>query len=1041
MSENIKNVLSKTLFLIAFLSCSLWITAQTKNVTGTVTDSNGETIIGASILVKGSGNGTITDFEGKFTLANVSDNAILHISYIGYVAQDLPIKGKSMLQIVLKEDSELLDEVVVVGYGTQKKVTLTGAVSAVKAEDIIATKNENAQNMLTGKIAGLRVVQKSAEPGAFNNNFDIRGLGAPLIIIDGVPRDNISRIDPNDIESLSVLKDASAAIYGVRAANGVVLITTKSGKAEKTELSYSGNIGWQMPSGLPDVVNAVDWMTLWNEKKMHNVNGGSLRFNDDDMAPYLNGTKRSTDWYDAVIRNASPQTQHNISATGGNEKTHFYISAGYQNQEGIFQSGDFDYERFNLRSNVSAQLTKYLKVDLNITGIMDTQERPYESADAIIRSLWRSSPVQSVYANDNPEYLQQGLVDGSNPVAMMDKDITGYNQWNRKWFQSSVSATYDVPHIKGLSAKVVFSYDFNMEDNKKYQQSYNQYNYQEVDETYRPNLRNNPSKLTREYYKKESMLYQFSLNYNRTFNQIHNVSGLLLWEGSQRKGDNFYALRELGLELDQLFAGNTTNQVGYMNTDGGALYDKVNQGLVGKFGYDYKSKYMAEFSFRYDGSSMFMSGGQWGFFPAGSAGWRFSEEDFWKDSKLSFITNGKLRMSYGKMGDDSASSYQFITGYYYPAGGDSNKLPGGHVFDGIFTNSAKNKGIANRNITWYIAKTFDVGIDLEAWNGLLGLSADYFSRSRSGLLATRAGSLPEEVGADLPQENLNSDLTQGVEFELSHRNRINDFSYSAKGLFSFTRIKKKYVERARSGNSYENWRNNENDRYQGIWWGYNDAGRYGSYADIANSSIYVGRDRLPGDYIYQDWDNDGQITDHDRYPIAMRNNGGPLMNFSLDLGAQYKGFDLNILFQGAAKEYCAYGEQLREPLWGSDYSNAMTQFMDRWHPVDPKADPYNPNTQWVSGYNAYTGSMPEFDSFFSIRNAAYLRMKSIELGYTFPTRWTEKAGIKNLRVYMNGYNLLTFTGLKDVDPEHTNDGEGYNYPLNKTVSVGVNVKF
>ncbi|MCD7925085.1 MAG: TonB-dependent receptor, partial [Bacteroides sp.] len=950
MSENIKNALPKAMILIAFLCCSLSMMAQGKSVTGTVTDPNGEAIIGASVLVKGSTNGTITDFEGNFTLQNVNDNAVLQISYIGYVTQDIPVKGKNAVRVILKEDTETLDEVVVVGYGTQKKVTLTGAVSAVKSDDIIATKNENAQNMLTGKVAGLRVVQKSAEPGAFNNNFDIRGMGAPLIIIDGIPRDNLSRIDPNDIESLSVLKDASAAIYGVRAANGVVLITTKSGKSEKTELNYSGNIGWQMPSGLPHVVDAVDWMTLWNEKKMKNVDGGSLRFSDDDFAPYLNGTKESTDWYDAVIRKTAPQTQHNISATGGNEKTHFYMSAGYQGQEGIFKSGDFDYERFNLRSNITTQLAKYLKVDLNVTGIMDKQERPWESADMIIRSLWRSAPIQSIYANDNPEYLQQGLVDGSNPVAMMNKDITGYNQWNRKWFQSSVSATYDVPGVKGLSAKAVFSYDFNMEDNKKYQKSYNQYNYQEVDNTYRPNVRNNPSKLTREYYRKELLLYQFSLNYTNTFNQAHNVNALILWEGSKRTGDNFYALRELGLDLDQLFAGNTTNQVGYMNTDGGALYDKANLGLVGKFGYDYKSKYLAEFSFRYDGSSMFMSGEQWGFFPAASVGWRFSEENFWKDSKLSFITNAKLRASYGKMGDDSASSYQFITGYYYPASGDNNRLPGGHVFDGTYVNSASNKGIANRNITWYIAKTFDVGIDLEGWNGLIGLSADYFRRSRSGLLATRAGSLPSEVGANLPQENLDSDLTQGIELELNHRNHIGEFSYTAKGIFALTRIKKKHVERARSGNSYENWRNNENNRYKGIWWGYGDNGRYTSYEDIANSDIYVGRDRLPGDYIYVDWDGDGQITDHDRYPIAMRDLGGPLINFSLDLGAQYKGFDLNVLFQGAAKVYCAYGEQLREPLWGSDYSNAMTQFMDRWHPVDPKADPYDPNTQWVSGH-------------------------------------------------------------------------------------------
>lgn len=335
MRENIKKAWSRTLFLIAFLGCSLSIIAQEKTITGTVSDPGGEAIIGASVLVKGTTNGTITDFEGRFNLQNVGDDAVLQISYIGYVTQTIPLKGKSLIRVTLKEDSETLDEVVVVGYGTQKKVTLTGAVSAVKAEDIIATKNENAQNMLTGKVAGLRVVQKSSEPGAFNNDFDIRGLGTPLVIIDGIPRDNFNRMDANDIESFSVLKDASAAIYGVRAANGVVLITTKSGKSEKTELNYSGNVGWQMPSGLPHVVNAVDWMTLWNERKMHNANGGSLRFSDDDFAPYLNGTLRSTDWYDAVIRKTAPQTQHNISATGGNEKTHFYMSAGYRARKGF----------------------------------------------------------------------------------------------------------------------------------------------------------------------------------------------------------------------------------------------------------------------------------------------------------------------------------------------------------------------------------------------------------------------------------------------------------------------------------------------------------------------------------------------------------------------------------------------------------------------------------------------------------------------------------------------------------------------------------
>lgn len=1018
---------------------------SSKTITGVVKDAAGEPIIGANVVVKGTTNGTVTDLDGNFSLQCPS-NAVLVVTYVGFSEQEIPVSGKNEIVITLREDSQNLDEVVVVGYGTQKKVTLTGAVAAIKDDELITTKNENAQNMLTGKIPGVRVMQKSAEPGSFNNNFDIRGMGDALVIIDGVPRDNMTRLDPNDIESISVLKDASAAVYGVRAANGVVLITTKKGKAGHVELEYSGNVGWQNPSGAVKSVSAADWMTLKNEKSMHNVNGGTLVYDLDEIEAYRNGTKQGTDWYDAVMRPLAPQTQHTLSVRGGNEKTNYYMSAGYLYQESFLRSESLDYDRFNVRSNISTKITDRLTVDLNMSGIMDQKDQPYQNSDWIIRAMQRAPATQPIYANNNPDYLLYGWIEGDNPVAMMDADQVGYKKYNNKWFQTSAQVTYDLPWIEGLQAKGMFSYDYQIADNKIYARTYNEYEYDEATNTYTARERESPSTYRREHYTKQSWLYQVSLNYTHTFDDAHNVNGLLLLEGQRRDGDNFFAKREMALDLDQLFAGNTTNQEGNMSTNydqnnpaNRDLYQESNMGLVGKFGYDYKSKYLAEFSFRYDGSSKFGSGAQWGFFPSGSIGWRISEEDFWEESPLSFINNAKVRASYGKLGDDRASNYQFITGYIYPSSGGNNTRPGGYVFNGSFVNASESKGIINPDITWYIAKTFDVGVDLDAWNGLLGITADYFSRTRTGLLTTRATSLPSVVGASLPQENLNGDFTQGFDLEVSHYNRVGDFGYNLKAIFSYTRTKDTYIERGESGNSYENWRNNTNERYQNIVWGYGDGGRYTSYDDIANSDIYVGYGTLPGDYKYEDYNGDGIISDLDKYPIGYENR--PLINFSLNIGADWKGFDLNLLFQGAAMQYNRYIEQLREPMWGNDYSNALDYFMDRWHPVDPTADPYNPSTEWVSGEYAYTGTLADEYSAYNVHNSSYVRLKSAELGYTFPQKWIEKSGIKSLRLYVNGYNLFTIKGVP-FDPEHSgNDSYGNLYPLNRTFSVGVNVKF
>jgi TonB-linked SusC/RagA family outer membrane protein len=414
----------------------------------------------------------------------------------------------------MAESAVGLDEVVVVGYGTQKKATLTGAVSDIKSSDIVTTKNENPENMLAGKISGVRIVQKSSEPGAFNTSLDIRGLGTPLIIIDGVPRSNIERLNADDIESMSVLKDASASVYGVRAANGVIVITTKRGNGQALQLNYSANMGWQIPAGSPKSVNAADWMMLANEKNMHNVNGGSLRFTDAQINAYRSDSLKGTDWYNAVMRSSAPQTQHTLSATGGDDRTNYYMSVGYMSQQSFLKSNDLNYNKYSVRSNITSKLTKQLTIDLNLNGITDIREQPQETADWIIRSFQRSNATQPIYANNNPAYVQEGFVDGSNPISMMDASIDGYKSYRNKWFQSSISLNWELPFIKGLNLKGMFSYDYQETLNKIYYLLYNQYNYDAASDKYTAVTHQSPSTIRDEFYSNQSVLYQASLNYS-----------------------------------------------------------------------------------------------------------------------------------------------------------------------------------------------------------------------------------------------------------------------------------------------------------------------------------------------------------------------------------------------------------------------------------------------------------------------------------------------------------------------------------------------
>jgi TonB-linked SusC/RagA family outer membrane protein len=1023
-------------------------------VTGTVTAADDATALpGVSITIKGTSQGTTTDKDGKYSIQVPDGDAVLVFSFIGFLSQEVTVSSRTVIDIGLTTDIQQLSEVVVVGYGTQKKETLTGAVSAVTSEEIVTTRNENVQNMLTGKVPGLRVRQNSSEPGQFNSSIDIRGFGTPLVVVDGIPRDNMARIDPEDIESISVVKDASAAVFGSRAANGVIIITTKKGtKTGEPSITYSGNMAWQVPSNYPGLVDAPQWMTLFNERDRHNVDNSNptLKYTPEEIESYRNGTKASTNWKEAVMRKSAPQTQHTLSATGGNDKITYYSSVGYQYQGSFLQTDAINYEKYTLRSNVSAKVSKNIQFELNLAGFSDKRESsPYGSND-IIRAMWLQRPMDKVYYDEATK--KYSMMDWNvilNPVAMMDKELVGENTYQSKWFQSSASLTYDVPFLEGLSFKGLYSYDYTMNDNKEYTKAYTLY--LPTGAAYQANTQSRGnSRISRFFYSKNASLWRLQIAFERDFGN-HHVSIMNLLENSHYQGDNFYGRRYGVLPLDQIFGGITENQEILQSTSSTSLYDYANRASVGRASYGFKNKYLAEFSYRYEGSSKFPKDNRWGFFPAVSAGWRISEEPFWSaNSSLNFIDNLKVRGSYGITGDDSGLTYQFVSGYQYPVTGTGigrTGLPPGYIFGNSFVSASSSTGLANNSITWYKAKTTNIGLDVDAWNGLLGATVEFFNRDRTGLLATRIQSLPGIVGANLPQENLNSDVSRGFEVELRHTNRIGEITYQVRGNISYTRTRTKYYEMARAGNSYLNWRNGLNDRNNNIWWGYEGDGRMTNWDDIYYNPVYIGRGSVPGDYQYLDWNGDGWISDLDVHPLAT-NGQVPLINYGITLGGQWKGVDLTMLWQGSGKKYVIAREFLYQPLWSN--SNALSDFTDRWHPADPNADPYDPATEWIAGEYGYTGTSPNATSDFNIQNAAYIRLKSIEIGYTLPNTILDRISMQSVRVYVNAYNLLTFTKLRYMDPEFytTNDitkagltDLGYNYPINKSFSVGLTAKF
>jgi len=1043
----------KYLLIIIFLF-PLSLLAQQTTITGKVIDlTDGSVLPGVSVQIKGTTTGAVTDIGGTFHLTVPNTDFTLLLSYTGYETRQITAKDIKSGVIALKATNKSLDEVVVVGYGVQKRATVTGSISTIQNKDIITTKDESVVNMLTGKIPGVRIVQKTAEPGAYDNDLNIRGFQtAPLIVIDGIiggDQSTLGRMDPNEIESISVLKDAAASIYGVRAAGGAILITTKKGSTNgQVNINYSFNDAVQTFLGMPQGVDAVDYMMLTNEDVRRNfqnnfVSNVTPAYSYADILPWLNGTDKSADWSDLVFNKTADQISHNLNIDGGNDKISYFFNFGYQKQDGVYKDGDLNYNKYNFRSNVTINVAKGLKAQILTSGWMDQKNQPLTPEWEVYKYTWNQIPINQIYANNNPLYPAV-MPDNQNPAVMTNDNEVGSIVAKNKSFTSQLNLTYQIPGIQGLSAKALFNVDYGVYDYNQIQSTFNLYTYDAATDVYTPQTINSPSGITRQYYTHLNTLSQVTLNYEHTFFNDHHVTAMVTYEQSHNTADNFNAYEDTVIPVNYLFGG-VPNSDAKAGMDAGALQDQAHVSYIGRLDYDYKGKYLAEFSFRRDGTSLYQPGSdQWGFFPGASVGWVLTKENFIRSLISSnILSNLKLRASYGKVGDENGAAYNYVNGYTYPSGS--------YIFGTAPVNGSTPK-LGNPGLTWPVSTIKNIGLDFGLFNGKVDGTVEVFRNDRTGLIATPSTVLPGTVGAPTPQINYNSDRVQGLDFSLSYRNTFGQLGVNLTGNIGTTRLENMNVLQGAFGNEFQEWQYQgaQANRYANIWWGPTYAGQFTNYKQIQNYGVNTGggnNNVVPGDYYYVDTNHDGVIDSKDNTPIATSDI--PLYNYGFTIGLSYKGFDMTMLLQGAAGVYVQYGEQFASPLMYG--RSALTRFLDSWHTVDPSANEFDPNTQWVPGFYPAMGS-PDAQGTKAIQNASYLRVKSLELGYSFSPQLLKKVGVKKLRIYINSYNLLTFTGLKNYDPEHqgplpTDNGNfavalgGYTYPEDRTFNLGANVSF
>ena len=1030
-------VLLKPKFLLTFLSCFLLIlsakSVQGQSVSGTVRSSgDNQPLTGVTVQITGGNQITTTDEDGRYRLPSVPPNASLSFSSVGFKTETIVINRRAKIDINLEPVSSLLDQVVVVGYGTQKKASLTGSVATITSKELSTVPTPNVSTLFYGRLPGLVPVQRSGAPGGDGVGLSIRGFSSPLVVVDGIQGRDFTRLDPNEIESVTILKDAaSAAVYGVSGGNGVILVTTKKGISQKPELSYTMNYGVQSITKYPKPMNAEGFATLWNQSAVNL--GGKPIYTQEEVQKFRDGTDPKYpdfDYYDYFLRPTAPQMQQNLSVRGGSEKIKYFLLFGQSSQASIFRGGNQEYKKYNFRSNVSANITKDLEVSANIDGRLENRHNMVQDTYLMAAWLYYQKPI---YNPKNPD----GTIASTNfgLSAYLDRDLSGYSRSDLNVFAGSLSVKYTVPFIDGLSINLTGSHDMYLFDTKYWEKKFDLFSWDDATKkSTRVNTRGTSQLILGSTYA-SSIRIQSSLNYEKTFAQKHNVKALLLNEVNEDKSRNLSSSRQgFVVPIDQMFAGPDLNKSNY-----GGASDDGRESYVGRLNYDYLGKYLVEYSFRYDGSARFPPGKRWGYFSGGSVGWRISEENFFKNNITAF-DDLKLRASWGRLGNDNTGKFQFLSGYTFPS--MSYVLGGNVVSKGLV-----ESGTPNPNITWEESNIYNLGVNLSLWKGLLQVDGDVFYQFRDGMLATRATQLPSTYGASLPAENLNSLDARGFEIALRHNSRVGNVNYTISTNLSYSRLKNRHLEQRTFNNQYDRWRNDYEGRWGSVYFGYKDIGQFQSMEDIYSSPIQDGRANStlrPGDIKYNDFNQDGIIDGMDIQPIARGYYTGlefetpPLLNYGFGINVAWKRLTVDMMLQGASMFDVQADYNAISPFVGGRSANAY--LLDNWH----RADPTDPNSDWIPGKypSAVVGGTPNntYSSTFWILDGTYLRLKSLSISYNLKSDILQKRGVRGLDVTLSGQNLLTFSGLGEVDPENRNTSTSY-YPQMMTINAGLRLTF
>lgn len=1030
MNQTITFRLVRKLIVGLLCVCSAATTfAQNVTVSGVVKDDMGEPVIGAGVLVKGTTSGTITDIEGHFSFRADDLNGTLVVSFVGMDTQEIPMKGKRTFEVVLMPSNNLLEEVQVVAYGSQKKVTLTGSISSVNTDELLKVPTASIGNMLSGVLSGVSSVQSSGQPGGDDPDVFIRGISTlnatnakPLYLVDGVER-SFFQIDPNEIENITILKDASStAVFGVRGANGVIIVTTKRGKEGKAKISASFSYGIQAPTRMPEFVNSYDYATYLNEA--YTNDGKDPKFTPESVEAFRTHSNPilypDTDWMDLLFKSSAPQSQGNVNISGGTSRVRYFISMGMLNQKGFFKNHDtrydanFNYNRYNYRANLDVDFTKTTLVAINLGGRVEKRNFPRSGDDMnqLFRRIYWATPfsgpgiVDGKWIKGNSQYLPVGLSDGLGNIYGR-----GFGSKTTNVVNLDLALTQKLDFItKGLQFKIKIAYNSSFDHNKDRGTSI---------ESYQP------------WYRKDVtwMEHPAGSDPDEIVYIQEGEAGLIGYGESFGKARDWYAEASFDWKRDfdkhHLGALVLYNQskAYYPDSDYPGI-PRGYVGLVGRVTYDYDNKYLIEGNVGYNGSENFAPGHRYGLFPAVSGGWVLTQEEFLKDNPI--INFLKIRGSYGIVGNDRYHPYNnnFMDRFLYLP--NSYFIGGGYQF-GTGTSwspGAYEKSFGNSGLSWEKSAKQNYGIDFSLFDQKLSGSIDYFYEKRTDILA-KASTDPAIHAMNLPVLNLGIVSNKGVELNLKWNHKIEKIRYWANLNLSYAKNKIVYQDEVPSEYKYTL----RTGHPVGQPFGLIVRGLYHEgMEDVADHSYLL----KEGDVVYKDLNDDGKIDDNDKMAIGYPSY--PLLNAGLTLGFEYKGFDFSMLWVGATKTSRVLQETFRKPLGDTDDRSLMLhQFQDRWTP-ETAATAKLPRPTIDGAKNNYR------DSDLWVKDASYLRLKNIEIGYNFRLPFMPKIGMETMRVFMTGYNLLTLDKLKISDPESMSSGVP-QYPVMRVINFGLNVSF